>query len=340
MTDADRQEGDVQSARARLERELERAFAEDPPVTTADIESTEAPAVVSRETSPGKSASSPRKKKGAKRGARAAARAATAEEEVTGTRTIGIVNQKGGVGKTTTAVNLAACLAVAERRTLLIDLDPQGNATSGVGARRESRTEPAGLLSAALEGRSAAPLIEETQIEGLLVIGSSDELSRLELIQGVQGRALESLGQQLRQAAQDSEFVLVDCPPSLGGLPTIALSVSDAVLVPIQCEYYAMEGLSQILPVIKKIQETVNSDLEILGFLLTMFSEELDLSQDVVREVQDYFPALVFRTIVPRDVVLAEASSHGLPAFEYAPLSRGAWSYIELAKEVLAHERS
>jgi chromosome partitioning protein len=144
----------------------------------------------------------------------------------------------------------------------------------------------------------------------------------------------------VRSVAAGFEFVLMDCPPSLGGLPTIALSVSDAVLIPIQCEYYAMEGLSQILPVIKKVNASTNKDLKICGLLLTMFSEGLELSHDVVREVVEYFPDLVFRTIVPRDVVLAEAASHGVPAFQYAPLSRGAWSYLELAKEVLADEQS
>lgn len=132
--------------------------------------------------------------------------------------------------------------------------------------------------------------------------------------------------------------MLVDCPPSLGGLPRVALALSDRVLVPIQCEYYAMEGLSQILPIIQDIRSSINSSLEIGGLLLTMFSDDLELSHDVVREITQYFKEAVFRTIIPRDVTLAEAASHGLPSFHYAPMSRGTWSYLELAQEVIENE--
>jgi len=247
-----------------------------------------------------------------------------------------IASQKGGVGKTTTAVNLAASLSLAGLPTLLFDFDPQGNASSGVGvtgagvsARRRD------YLSVSLQGKSLAPFVQSTLLENLWVLPACGELSRLDLIQELHEQGFGQFRRQVRDLASRFHFVLIDCPPSLAGLPSIALGVSDRVLIPVQCEYYAMEGLSQSLPVIHKIEESNNKDLTIGGFLMTMFSEELELSHEVAREVRSYFGDAVFRTIVPRDVVLAEAASHGLPAFHYAPLSRGAWSYVELAKEVM-----
>lgn len=182
--------------------------------------------------------------------------------------------------------------------------------------------------------------MQPTQFPRLFVLPACPELSKLEVIQELQDTGLETLREQVRAASADFDFVLMDCPPSLGGLPAVALSMSDRVLIPVQCEYYAMEGLSQILPIIQEVQESTNPDLLIGGLLLTMFSEELELSKEVVREITDYFEDSVFRTIIPRDVVLAEAASHGMPAFQYAPLSRGAWSYVELAKEVLENARA
>ena len=256
-------------------------------------------------------------------------------------RILTVASQKGGVGKTTTAVNLAACLSVSGARTLLFDLDPQGNASSGVGFPRGAgqAASSEAYLSLCLEGEPLTPFMRDTQLPGLLVLPACSELARLEMIQELQDRGFEAFRQQLRAAATDFDFVLVDCPPSLGGLPSVALGISDQVLIPVQCEYYAMEGLSQILPIIQKVKESTNPELSIGGLLLTMFCEELELSREVVREITDYFKDSVFRTIIPRDVVLAEAASHGLPAFQYAPLSRGAWSYVELAKEVLEHAR-
>jgi chromosome partitioning protein len=261
-------------------------------------------------------------------------------------RVLTVASQKGGVGKTTTSVNLAASLAKSGKRVLLIDFDPQGNASSGAGFRREPETvakadgKAVGPLGASLSGKPLSPLVHGTKVSGLKLIPSCAELSQLDLIQDVQRRGLASFRTEIIATSAEFEYVIFDCPPSLGGLPTIALSVSSHVLIPVQCEYYAMEGLSQILPIIRIIQKSVNSELKIAGLLLTMFSEELDLSGEVVKEVAEYFGDSVFRTIIPRDVVLAEAASHGVPAFEYAPLSRGAWAYLELAKEVLSNDRS
>jgi chromosome partitioning protein len=269
------------------------------------------------------------------------------EEKFRMGRTLTIASQKGGVGKTTTAVNLSATLCLGGKTVLLMDLDPQGNASSGVGFHRPP--PPGGarslqnrniFLQTIMDGESLAPFISSTSFENLSVMPATPELSELEIIKEIQDSALPKLRKQVSALAEKYDYILIDCPPSLGGLPTIALSVSDSVLIPIQCEYYAMEGLSQIIPVIRELQKTSNPKLDIFGLLLTMYSDELELSRDVVEEVQGYFHELVFQTLIPRDVVLAEAASHGTPAFHYDPVSRGAWSYIELAKEVLAYERS
>jgi len=262
--------------------------------------------------------------------------------------TITVASQKGGVGKTTTVVNLAATLCLSGHKVLLLDFDPQGNASSGVGYHRPPSPPPGArgnknphiFLSTIIEGESLTPFINQAPFENLSVIPSSAELSELEIIQEVQDASLPKFRKQIEIISEKYDFILVDCPPSLGGLPTIALSISDYVLIPIQCEYYAMEGLSQILPVIKDLQRTINPKLKILGMLLTMYSDDLELSKDVAEEVREYFGELVFQSMIPRDVVLAEAASHGLPAFYYDPVSRGAWSYIELAKEVMSNERT
>lgn len=256
-------------------------------------------------------------------------------------RVVTVASQKGGVGKTATAVNLGASLAAAGKAVLLIDFDPQANASSGVGFGRagaatdQEASLARGFLSQAIQGKALAPLVRRTQFENLSAIVSSPDLSALDVIQRAQRSAGREFRARVRELAAAFDLTIFDCPPSLHGLPVIALAASDLVLVPIQCEYYAMEGLSQIMPVIKEIHSETNRDLEIGGLLMTMYSDELQLSREVEAEIRGYFKELVLRTVIPRDVVVAEAASYGLPALRYAPLSRGAWGYLELAKEIV-----
>jgi chromosome partitioning protein len=248
--------------------------------------------------------------------------------------TFAIASQKGGVGKTTTAVNLAACLSLAGKRVLLVDLDPQGNATSGVGL---NRAEKCFLRTCLLENHPIATAVRESAFPSLSVLPSSPELSDLSLHNEIKPRRIRPFQRLMLRLATNYDFVVIDCPPSTGLLPELALSVSTSVIVPVQCEYYAMEGLSQILPEIDVVQREANPKLRLNGLLLTMFDPDLELSHEVAREVSSYFKQLVYRTTVPRDVTLAEASSHGQPIISYDITSRGAWSYICFTKEVLGN---
>lgn len=247
---------------------------------------------------------------------------------------VAVASQKGGVGKTTTAVNLAACLSVIGKRVLLVDLDPQGNATSGVGVARAERCF---LRSCLLENHPVSGAIRESAFPGLSLLPSSPELADLSLHTEVKARRVKAFQRLLARLEENYEFIVIDCPPSTGLLPELALSVSHNVIVPVQCEYYAMEGLSQILPEVERVQRETNGRLKVGGLLLTMFDPGLELSHEVAREVSSYFKELVYRTTVPRDVTLAEASSHGQPILSYDITSRGAWSYICLTKEVLGN---
>jgi chromosome partitioning protein len=250
-------------------------------------------------------------------------------------RAIAIASQKGGVGKTTTAINLCAYLAGAGRRVLLIDLDPQGNATSGLSVPAPAKSPIRDLWQGNTTWTSAAT---PTGFEGLSVVPSPPNAaipvdpSELRSPRGPELRA------QLDQISPGWEYVVLDCPPSVGPLTSLALQWADSVLVPVQCEYFAMEGLAQMLQVIEQAERSRSRRLELEGILLTLFSPELELAIEVVHEVRKHFPQDVLETIIPRDVALAEATSHGEPICRYAPRSRGAWAYLNLAKEILEHE--
>ena len=252
-------------------------------------------------------------------------------------QTIACTNQKGGVGKTTTVVNLATYLALAGDRVLVIDLDPQGNATSGFGIDRTSLD--GSVYDALVADQSLSGLHVATPVDGVRVVPSSIALAGAEVeLAGEEARE-RRLARAIAPERDAWDWVLVDCPPSLGLLTVNALTGVDAVLVPIQCEYYALEGLTQLIATINLVRDHLNPDLEIAGVVLTMFDARTNLSTEVAAEVRRHLGETVFRTIVPRSVRLSEAPSHGLPIALYRPDSKGAEAYEALAGELRARRR-
>ncbi|MCM3588136.1 AAA family ATPase [Mesobacillus maritimus] len=248
---------------------------------------------------------------------------------------IAIANQKGGVGKTTTSVNLGACLAYIGKRVLMVDIDPQGNATSGVGIEKADVNQC--IYDVLVDDVAANDVILPTSVENLFVIPATIQLAgaEIELVPTISREV--RLKRALEEVKQDFDYILIDCPPSLGLLTLNSLTASDAVLIPVQCEYYALEGLSQLLNTVRLVQKHLNHDLKIEGVLLTMLDARTNLGIQVIEEVKKYFQDKVYKTIIPRNIRLSEAPSHGEPIIIYDPKSRGAEVYLDLAKEVLSH---
>ncbi|GAB4371951.1 MAG: sporulation initiation inhibitor protein Soj [Acidobacteriota bacterium] len=250
-------------------------------------------------------------------------------------RTIAVANQKGGVGKTTTTVNLGAGLALAGRRTLIVDLDPQANSTRALGFERD--VDRPSIYDVLIEGTPLADVVLPTEMENLFLCPSENELTGAEVELAALPRREYRLAERLPQL-EGWDFVLLDCPPSLGFLTVNALTAADSVLIPIQCEYLALEGVTQLIETLRRVKRSLNPRLAIEGVLLTMFDERTNLSRQVAEEVYEFFQDAVYETVIPRNIRLGEAPSFGKPIFMYDARSKGATAYLELAREILGRE--
>lgn len=246
---------------------------------------------------------------------------------------LAIANQKGGVGKTTTSVNLGACLAYIGKCVLLVDTDPQGNATSGIGIEKAEVDQC--IYDVLVDDVEAKSVIKPTSVENLFAIPATIQLAgaEIELVPTISREV--RLKRALEEVRDQFDYIIIDCPPSLGLLTLNALTASDSVIIPVQCEYYALEGLSQLLSTVRLVQKHLNQDLKIEGVLLTMLDARTNLGIQVIEEVKKYFQDKVYKTIIPRNVRLSEAPSHGEPIITYDAKSRGAEVYLDLAKEVV-----
>jgi chromosome partitioning protein len=252
-------------------------------------------------------------------------------------KTICIANQKGGVGKTTTAVNLGTSIALCKRKTLIVDIDPQGNAGSGLGIKSDGNSS---IYHTLVMDKGIDSIIQQTEIPSLYFVSSNIDLTGAEIeLVNMQHREYR-LRRSLEQIKSDFDFIFIDCPPSLGLLTINSLVAADSVLIPLQCEYYALEGLSNLLNTIKLVKTRLNPNLILEGILLTMFDKRNNLSHQVAKEIMQHFSTKVFKVIIPRNVRLAECPSHSKPIFFYDRQSTGSKSYIELAQHVLKNERN
>ena len=253
-------------------------------------------------------------------------------------RVLSVANQKGGVGKTTTAINLAASLALAEQRVLLVDMDPQGNLTSGVGLKGQAAAAGTTYEGLTADIEQPRDFVLQTRIAGLHLIPADRNLTGAEIDLVPMPQRERRLRMLLDPLREDYDYIFIDTPPSLGLLTLNALVAADAVLIPLNCEYFALEGLADLVATLKRVRGAFNPDLDIAGVLMTMYDERTNLGQQVARDIRAFFQERVYQTVIPRNIRLGEAPSHGMPAILYDVKSRGAEAYLALAREILARD--